>query len=129
MRCRHCNVALPPSRSFIDGEFCCDAHRQVHEMSLAPESIPDAAATEMAAEYEYTQASGIESAPSEPEPEAVENEAYAVESYAAESSAEAETNEDDSLDHASDAARETARSWQWIRTAWKGAPRDLKLIS
>ena len=31
MRCRYCNIALAPSRSFVDGEFCCDDHRQVFE--------------------------------------------------------------------------------------------------
>src|SRR5271169_1551105 len=31
MRCRYCNIALAPSRSFVDGEFCCDAHRQAFE--------------------------------------------------------------------------------------------------
>jgi hypothetical protein len=28
MRCRYCNIALATSRSFVDGEFCCDDHRQ-----------------------------------------------------------------------------------------------------
>jgi len=28
MKCRYCNIALAPSRSFVDGEFCCDDHRQ-----------------------------------------------------------------------------------------------------
>ena len=31
MRCRYCNTALAPSRSFVDGEFCCDDHRQAFE--------------------------------------------------------------------------------------------------
>src|SRR5450432_1113851 len=27
MKCRYCNIALAPLRSFTDGEFCCDEHR------------------------------------------------------------------------------------------------------
>jgi hypothetical protein len=32
MRCRYCNIALATSRSFVDGEFCCDDHRQRFEL-------------------------------------------------------------------------------------------------
>jgi len=35
MRCRHCNIALPQSRGLIDGEFCCDAHREAFEQERA----------------------------------------------------------------------------------------------
>jgi hypothetical protein len=44
-----------------------------------------------------------------------------------------DTETDQSLETSNDThphpSLETAGSWQWIRTAWKGAPRDLKLIT
>jgi hypothetical protein len=38
MTCRYCNIALAPSRSFVDGEFCCDDHRQRFELEEPFES-------------------------------------------------------------------------------------------
>jgi hypothetical protein len=47
--------------------------------------------------------------------------------------AQDDTEPDQSLETSNDTHRhpplETAGSWRWIRTAWKGAPRDLKLIT
>src|ERR1700733_14557861 len=39
MRCRYCNIALLPSRSFIDGEFCCDGHREASEQALGSQAF------------------------------------------------------------------------------------------
>ncbi|HEX5229659.1 MAG TPA: hypothetical protein VFW44_18230 [Bryobacteraceae bacterium] len=116
MRCRHCNVALPASRSFIDGEYCCDAHRQAqHELLVAePEETVEVAYMQELEqpEPEHEPAFAIESEAIEPEPEGY------VE-IADEESAAADLHP----------ARVTARSWQWIHTAWKRSPLDLKLIS
>jgi hypothetical protein len=43
MRCRYCNVEIVPSRSFVDGEFCCDDHRQSFEAN--PVGLPQKAET------------------------------------------------------------------------------------
>jgi len=40
MRCRYCNIALATSRSFVDGEFCCDDHRQRFELDYRAELDP-----------------------------------------------------------------------------------------
>ena len=47
MRCRYCNIALATSRSFVDGEFCCDDHRQRFELEEAsePEAIAGTSVT------------------------------------------------------------------------------------
>lgn len=107
MRCRQCSVALTPSRSFIDGEFCCDGHRDAFEQAVAAQNVTEPVA-ENAAEFQ---------------PE----EAFQAEAYAS------EAHEDESADHTENTdpnpARETAKSWRWLHAAWKGAPRDLKLIS
>ena len=39
MRCRYCNIALAPSRSFIDGEFCCDGHREAVRQGVATQGL------------------------------------------------------------------------------------------
>jgi hypothetical protein len=44
MRCRYCNIALAPLRSIVDGEFCCDHHRNAfHEQAAIPETPEPAA--------------------------------------------------------------------------------------
>src|SRR5271163_3509518 len=78
MRCRYCKIALAPSRSFVDGEFCCDDHRQRFESEDTPASEgrlasitkPVSAAFEMLrqkfasrpaeAEAEFTDQTGIQ---------------------------------------------------------------------
>ena len=169
MRCRYCNIALAPSRSFVDGEFCCDAHREAFEADEAagvPATVfaanPVSAAIEklrrmfkacptvadepeLALEPEIPEGvQELEGMNTEPvlEPEAAfASEAYQAESYQAVSSedgssqdrsSEVESSKDESAGEVQEphlnTARETAVSWRWIAEAWKGAPRDLKLI-
>jgi hypothetical protein len=154
MRCRHCNIALEPSRSFIDGEFCCDAHRYAHHEG-AETSKPVSKAIDMLRrrfaprpavhnELEFASAPEIsESLPelnsmsAEPEfqPEAaLGSEAYQAEAHIETSDQESAVESDqgpagNEAELQPNPARETATSWRWISTAWKGAPRDLKLIS
>ena len=164
MRCRYCNVALAPSRSFVDGEFCCDAHREAFEADEAagvPATVfaanPVSAAIEklrrmfkarptVADEPELALEPEIPEGVQEPEgmnaePELEPEVAFASEAYQAEAhqavssedrSSEVESSKDESAGEAEEphpnTARETAASWRWIAAAWKGTPRDLKLI-
>jgi len=129
MRCRYCNTALAPSRTFVDGEFCCDDHRHAFEaegLSAKPVmqqvTQPVSAALQMlrrrftarpTPEYEPDASSPeLEFAP-EVESESVPE----AESYTAERYAEV------------DAESVPTPSRFWLITAWKGAPRDLKLVS
>ncbi len=150
MRCRYCNTALAPSRTLVDGEFCCDAHRQAFEAeSLSATPIAQqvtqpvtqtvsAALQMLRRRFAPRPALANEPEPSSPELEfALEGEAESVlnaESYTAESYAEAD--EESALESGNDAvgpaphpARKTPSSLLWLVAAWKGAPRDLKLVS
>lgn len=100
MRCRYCNTALAPSRSLVDGEFCCDDHRQAFETEDTSATQPDHPELEFAPELD-------------------------AESYV---EAHQESSEEAS-GPAPHPARETAGSWRWLKAAWKGAPRDLKLVT
>jgi hypothetical protein len=128
MRCRYCNNALAPSRSFVDGEFCCDDHRQMFELATPGSSTAEMYAAEeetepeaLPAEIEYCETSEL----ADPElmPEALEEGEPAFEPAAFEESAE------EAAVVRPDPARETAASWRWLSAAWKSAPRDLKLVS
>jgi hypothetical protein len=130
MRCRYCNTALAPSRSLVDGEFCCDDHRQAFETEGASATQPSrqsvtqtvSAALQMWRRRFAPKPSGpeLEVAP-ELESEFVPD----VESY---SEAHQESSEEAAAP-APHPARETTGSWRWLIAAWKGAPRDLKLVS
>jgi hypothetical protein len=150
MRCRYCNTALPPSRTFVDGEFCCDDHRQAFETEslsatpLAQQVTQPVTHTVSGAlqmlrrKFAPRPQLATEPEPSSPELEfAPEGEAESVrnaESYTAESYAE--VDEESALEFNNDAggpaphrARKIAGSWLWLVAAWKAAPRDLKLVS
>jgi hypothetical protein len=158
MRCRHCNVALVQSRGLIDGEFCCPEHREAfeqerelegsegrpvfepilaaierlrrrfdwlgrtQELGLATEpligdpEIPEseAALNDMAAEFEMLPGAALES-------ESVET----VETVETEKTEETEPEEVYARPHA---PQEMAGSWDWLRAAWRSAPRDLRLV-
>jgi hypothetical protein len=188
MRCRYCNIVLAPSRSFIDGEFCCDGHREAFDQALASPGASGVpvkpqvqerlwAALEMLArkfgrrpavadkpeagsgDLEFAPTPEIPGAVSElssmrEEPELeteavveaeayvesepyVESEAHETEAYVQSESHEAEAQVEayeESADESAaephlNPARETAASWRWLNAAWRGAPRDLKLIS
>ena len=137
MKCRYCNIALEPSRSFIDGEFCCDDHRQSFESegahsARAPEAL--SSALEMLRKRFGPRTPEVTAAIAEPEQEIVA-EPHLMAETVLEEPAEAIENQldgDSSGDEASEVrpnpARDTAMSWHWLSTAWKGAPRDLKLV-
>jgi hypothetical protein len=183
MRCRYCNIALLPSRSFIDGEFCCDSHREASEQALGSQAFAAegssgvpirqqvtaqvTAAIEMlrrklgrrpaagsaGSSFEFPETTEIPAGVTElcsmreereletgaflepeagAEPEArAERVAYQAESYAepAYSFEESEQSAEEGSDPEPNPARETAASWRWLNAAWRGAPRDLKLIS
>ena len=186
MRCRYCNIALAPSRSFIDGEFCCDGHREASEQGFAAEGSsgvpikqqvteqvaaaveklrrklgrkPAAAIDVESAEssFEFAETtkipegiSELSSMPEEmeleteviPQAEAyVEPEAYAepevyaepvayeAESYAEPSCAVEESEQSAEVADPDSNPGENAASWHWLNAAWRGAPRDVKLIS
>jgi hypothetical protein len=138
MRCRYCNLALAPSRSFVDGEFCCDDHRQRFELDPTAQftTTPLSAALQMlrrrfaprptvphelvADELEFP-AAQLASQPIGPEPETeavLESEQYAAESYAEDIQETDEEAED----------RPGPTSSSWLTAAWRRAPRDLKVI-
>ncbi|MGP0072246.1 MAG: hypothetical protein ACLPWF_09960 [Bryobacteraceae bacterium] len=183
MRCRYCNIALAPSRSFIDGEFCCDGHREAVRQGVAtqglaaqgssgvpikqqvtgqvaaaveklrrklgrrPAAATDAESAEFAETTEIPEGiSELSSMPEEPElqtgaileseanvePEAYEAESFAEPLYSADAEERDEAAEESAAQAADprlNAARENAASWRWLNAAWRGAPRDLKLIS
>jgi hypothetical protein len=164
MRCRYCDIALAPSHSFVDGEFCCEDHRQRFELDQGLElegadesegayasrvSKPISAVLEMLRRRFAPKSSvareAVAADPESPaavpspelpggvyEPPGPDGETEAVvqaESYAEgieEDTAEAGEDRQHPGPHP---ARETAASWRWLNAAWRGAPRDLKLIS
>jgi len=151
MRCRHCNIALAPSRSFVDGEFCCDDHRQrfeAGEPGIAPSILEKlrmifqrrvAAETSEIAEPAVVEAGIVESEVAQELEAAQEEVLLEAEQYEEpvleEEPVFAEAVEDQasayepSQEAQPQGARETAASWHWLAAAWKAAPRDLKLVS
>jgi hypothetical protein len=128
MRCRYCNNALAPSRSFLDGEFCCDDHRQMFESHAPETNTAEMYAAEeviepeaLPAELEYAETSEL----ADPElmSETPEESEPVFEQSALEESAP------EASDVRPNPARDTAASWRWLSAAWKSAPRDLKLVS
>src|SRR3984957_14892698 len=151
MRCRHCNIALAPSRSFVDGEFCCDDHRQrfeAGEPGIAPSILEKlrmifqrrvAAETSEIAEPAVVEAGIVESEVAQELEAAQEEVLLEAQQYEEpvleEEPVFAEGVEDQasayepSQEAQPQGARETAASWHWLAAAWKAAPRDLKLVS
>jgi hypothetical protein len=138
MRCRYCHTALAPSRTFVDGEFCCDDHRQTFEtehLSATPQPVTQTLSAalqmlrrrftprpRMANEPELSSPE-LEFAPEEETESVLDAESYTTEAYA-------DVDEESAPESAQDApARKTAPPQFWLITAWKGAPRDLKLVS
>ncbi|MGA2880765.1 MAG: hypothetical protein ABSG13_17595 [Bryobacteraceae bacterium] len=135
MRCRYCKIALEPSRSFIDGEFCCDDHRQSFESEgVYPTQAPQPVSTAL-------QMLRKRFAPRTPDVTAGTEETEAAAMFEPQQMAETVLedpidSEEQSFDESGDEepatrpspARENAASWRWINSAWKGAPRDLKLV-
>lgn len=133
MRCRYCNVALISSHSFIDGEFCCDAHRQAFEAesdSGTPLNARVSAALQMlrrkfpplarpADTIAETEASSMPGELERDSEAALEGEGYA---------AEDQDLAEEARDARSLATRQSARPWRWLAGTWRSTPRDLKLI-
>ena len=147
MRCRYCNIALATSRSFVDGEFCCDDHRQRFELEEAsePEAI---AGTSVTSNFTHAISAGlqmlrrrferrpaaadeIEFAPAAETPaeHAFEAEAVSEASAPVLEGMEREDSAEAAAAPGPDPAGETAGSWRWLLAAWKTSPRDLKLVS
>jgi hypothetical protein len=146
MRCRYCQIALAPSRSFVDGEFCCDDHRLAFEQSQSPDQTesydpvpatpasrvssavemlrrkfrprPHPAQPEPVSEYEQDPAETVEfpEAAEQPDPET----AYASESL---------TEDSEAGEAQETPAPAPAAPWRRMISAWSNAPRDLKLVS
>jgi hypothetical protein len=142
MRCRYCNVALPPSRSFIDGEFCCDAHRQALQSEGADLPVRPVSSAIQKLRSMFTRQATVPLEPEFlPESEILEGvpelSSMAVETeFPAEAALETqsqayEAEPEESAEHAEqpEPVHETAASWRRLVTSWKGAPRDLKLIA
>jgi len=141
MRCRYCNIALEPSRSFVDGEFCCDDHRQSFESEgvyPTQSTQPVSAALQMLrqkfAPRPSEAASNTEEAEFAAEPELMADSTFEEPIEAAEEQSfdslgdpSGDPSGDERFDTRPNPARETAASWRWINSAWKRAPRDLKL--
>jgi hypothetical protein len=149
MRCRYCSITLAPSRSLVDGEFCCEDHRQAFQIAgprpaehvepetptvlqrlrlrfaLRPKLATEPAAP--AAELEFSQTPEIPEYVSELSSMPIESESVAEpvpdDGSVLEGSAEEVSGPN------ADAAREIATSGRWLHSAWKRAPRDLKLVS
>ena len=133
MTCRYCNVALTTSRSFVDGEFCCDSHRRAFEaenesgkplnervsaaLQVLRRKFPPLARQPQAASGPNANRTAAESSlQSEP----IESEGY--------------TEEQQDL---SEQARETDPAtlleppsrWRRLTRVWETTPRDLKVVS
>jgi len=123
MRCRYCNTVLAPSRTFVDGEFCCDDHRQTFEaesLSATPAgqqlTRPVTQAVSAAMQMlrrRFAPRPPLANEPESPSPElefapevetesVLDAESYTAESYTAESYAEAEEESAHESDHESD---------------------------
>jgi len=135
MRCRYCNIALEPSRSFVDGEFCCDDHRQSFESEgvyPTQSTQPVSAALQMLRQ-KFAPRPTAAKEPQETmsaEPELMADTTFEEPIEAAEDQSfdrSGDPSGDEPLDTRPNPARETAASWRWINSAWKRAPRDLKL--
>jgi hypothetical protein len=124
MRCRYCNTALAPSRTFVDGEFCCDDHRQAFEAEnlSAPQPVRQPVTQAVSAALQMLRR---RFAPEPPSPEVEFAAEQETESYV---EAHQESSEE-AAGPAPNPTRETASSSHWLLAAWKGAPRDLKLVS
>jgi hypothetical protein len=116
----------------VDGEFCCDDHRQAFEAESLPATVRQPATQTVSAALQMLRRR-FAPKPSSPEVEpAPELEAESVPDAAAyvqapEESAPGSTNE--AASPAPRPVRKTAGSWRWLIAAWKGAPRDLKLVT
>lgn len=140
MRCRHCNVALAQSRGLIDGEFCCAEHREAFEQSRALEGPegrqfgePVITAIErLRRRFAWLGPSTVAAVlPTEDTGFAAEPEQSLGAALESESLENADGDEHGSpveADARAHTPRETAASWRWLRVAWRGAPRDLKLV-
>lgn len=148
MRCRHCNVALAQSRGLIDGDFCCPEHREAFEQARdmeGPEESPvePVLAAPLVVGLEKlrrkfawlgrTQTLELATGPEIPDGQAelmgMAAESEPLPDTALESeSLEAEEILPEDAPAQPHAPRETAASWHWLRTAWRGAPRDLKVM-
>ncbi len=153
MRCRYCNIALAPLRILADGEFCCDEHRVAfqQQQAAAPETISEPAAPVAPPEPEVSPALrmlrlkfpleppnaspiALEAEPVMPasdvlELPTLENFEAANEPYEFESSEVPDLDSESSENTRPYPSLAIANSWKWIRAAWHGAPRDLKLVT
>ena len=150
MRCRYCNIALAPARSFVDGEFCCDDHRRRFESAtpdlpltaierlrliFAPH-VEAAGLTEpegFSAELEFSAPCELAEDPdlmSEPEVHSESGFKERAEQFAEQADEEVtEQIDTDAGDAPPHPAHETAGSRRRLTTAWEAAPRDLKLVA
>ncbi len=130
MRCRYCNTALAPSRSLVDGEFCCDDHRQAFETEddSATQPVRKPLTQRVSAALEILRRRFTPAPPSpevEVTPELETEFVPGAESYV---EAHQELSEE-AATPAPHPAPETTGSWPWLKATWKGAPRDLKLVT
>jgi hypothetical protein len=152
MRCRYCNIALATSRSLVDGEFCCDDHRQSFESNQALADAPSNPTPSALERLRVIFAPRVAAQPIQPEtppemqaaeiefsetpeladPDPMWEPADDVEPVFAESPQQFEAQfeaEAEAVDAHPHPAPETATSGRWVHKAWKGAPRDLKLVT
>jgi len=150
MRCRYCNIALAPLRSIVDGEFCCDHHRNAfHEQAAIPETPePAAPVAPLATEPDISPAlkmlrlkfplqppAAQEAAPIIAPPEAPAELSFskAPELPSLKEALDPPAEDFEPLEntqrHDEFAAHRRQTPWQWIRASWHGAPHDLKLVT
>lgn len=125
MRCRYCNVDLTTSSSFVDDEFCCDAHRQffeAQEASAAPLNQRVSSALEML-RRKLPPLGGQADVDAAPVAAALDDTAAQREAYAEDDSNAAPESADARIRASAEAGR--ARG---LRGAWLKIPRDFKLV-
>lgn len=146
MTCKYCNGKLAPLRSLTDGEFCSDEHRQAYRDGLPPadsQGYP-LAKQPLATAFNYGSAPDSPKPPTQSVvvPDVVQAPAmdfcrppHRVEQV---SHAVSETVEEP-IEPAPPAASKKGiakrpkaalvHSWQWLVTAWKTAPPDLRAMA
>jgi len=146
MTCKYCNCKLAPLRSLTDGEFCSDEHRQAFQ------GLPQAGSQGYPIdEQQFATAFDSGVAPDRPKPPAQS----VVLPAAAPAPPMDFSNPPNPAEHVSSARSETAEEpppepapppasprtaagprksvlshpWQWLATAWRTAPSDLRAMA
>src|SRR5579862_2080907 len=151
MTCKYCSRELAPLRSLTDGEFCSDEHRQAFHEAHPPADSPDfslpeqplATAFDTVSAPDFSQPlerNSLFSTPAQTPPADFSISSARVENpsqsgYVAESAIEDESPVEPAPSAPSASATPARprgaalRSFDWLVTAWRTAPSDLRAMA